>query len=143
MKIWVLCFILVITGACAMELPREEFLDLAELVVVVKMQSVASWEEPASGMLLLSNCLLVEETLRGKAASDTVIVKNYANVTGCPELEIGVKYVMFLQWNEELQSYLLVNGVQGCWQILDGDLLGGMGRQRSLEKLREFFQKNP
>lgn len=128
-------------SACAMEMPRDEFLDSSELVVVLKLDSIAKWEEPATGMLLLSNRMLIEEVLKGNVASSTLVVKTYGNVTESPELEIGKRYVMFLQWSEEETAFLPVNGVQGCWEILSDDKLGGMGRGRSLDSLKAFFKK--
>ena len=142
MKFWIIFFILVSVGACAMEMPKGEFMDLSKLIVVAKVDSVGSWTEPMPGMLVYDFNVKIEETFRGQA-SDTIAVKSCGNVTETPELELGKRYVMFLQWSDELEAYLFVNGVQGCWEVYEDGTLGGMGRGRPLKKLREHFQNHP
>lgn len=143
MKTILIAMLLVSVGVCAMEMPKDEFLERSAFVVVAKMDKVAGWEEPIPGMLLVASSMVVEEVLRGEVASNTIIVKSYRGVTGSPELELDKRYVLFLEWDHEVQAYIPVNGVQGCWDLLEGDKLGGMGFGRTLTKLREYFIKHP
>jgi hypothetical protein len=143
MKLWVLFFVLVSSSvfASGFVMPQDEFLKASELVAVVQVNKIASWTKDATtGVLLFDVELKVQEVLKGDSTIKNITIKSYSGITGTPEMEMGKRYVMFLEWSQDLKVFLPVNGLQGCWGILKNNQLTGMGHGKTLESLRKELQ---
>ena len=138
MRLLTVIMIFIAAGALAMinTLSLDELAAKSDEIVAAKVKTVVVVDELPHGIKVVSNLLQVEQSYKGAlSAGDKIRVRTYAQISGAVELEENADYLFFLHKVEGERE--IFNALQGCWAINEDGSFSGMGRDYSLEDVKD------
>lgn len=118
-------------------LPLEELVKKAQVILIATAEEVRISDQANGSHRAIENQLNISSLLKGALEKPDFAISTIQGLEDEPVFIKSAKYLLFLTKIEgKVQT---VNGIQGCWPIGPEGQLGGMGRGKSIEEVKEVI----
>ncbi len=135
---FLLVFALVSVGGLAMieTLTLDQMVQGSKVIVLVEVEGTKEVGLTPEGVGIVANLLSVKNSFKGSAkVGDKLKVKTYSRVEDAPQFKKGETFLVFLNPKEKHME--VFNGVQGSWPVDADGNIGGMGKGKTLDQVKE------